>query len=305
MEIRYLQHNEIDKIKWDKCIAKAFNGIIYAYSWYLDIVSENWDALIEGDYNTVFPLTQRIKYNVNYLYPPFFTQQLGVFSVDKLQEEKVGKFIKAIPVKFKFVEINLNKYNKLKNTKYLLIPNKTHEIDLINTYQQLYENFSTNTKRNIKKALNQKISIQKNTSPNDIIKLFRNNRGKDINTLSEKDYIRLNRLINMLIQKKKAEIWSAYNSKGELSAGVFFVNSNNKTIFLFSGRNAEAKENGAISYIINQYIFENSQKNLILDFAGSNDINLARFYKSFGSKECIYYQLKINKLPWFYRLLKR
>ncbi|OIP03307.1 MAG: hypothetical protein AUJ97_04685 [Bacteroidetes bacterium CG2_30_32_10] len=61
MEIRYLKHKEIDKDKWDNCIEKAFNGIIYAYSWYLDIVSENWDALIEDDYKTVFPLTQKKK----------------------------------------------------------------------------------------------------------------------------------------------------------------------------------------------------------------------------------------------------
>ena len=121
----------------------------------------------------------------------------------------------------------------------------------------------------------------------------------------ENDYNRLNQLINMLISKNKIEIWSAYNIKNELCAGVFFVNSNHKTIFLFSGRNAEAKENGAISYLINQYIIENAQKDLIFDFEGSNDENLARFYKGFGSKECIYYQLKINNLPWFYKILKK
>jgi len=305
MEIKYLKHSEIDKDKWDQCIAKAFNGIIYAYSWYLDIVSENWDALIEDDYITVFPLTKKRKYSINYLYPPFFTQQLGVFSVNMLTQDKVEQFIEAIPSKFKFIEINLNKYNTPKCDIYQLLPNKTHELELISNYEQLYENFSTNTKRNIKKALKQNISIQKNTTPIEIINLFKNNRGKDLKTLSESDYNMLNQLMNMLIQKNKVEIWSAYNQKNELCAGVFFVNSNNKTIFLFSGRNAEAKENGAISYLINQYIFENAQKNLIFDFEGSNDENLARFYKGFGSKECIYYQLKINNLPWFYKLLKK
>ncbi len=305
MKIRYLQHKEIDKIKWDKCIAKAFNGIIYAYSWYLDIVSENWDALVVDDYNTVFPLTQKKKYNVNYLFPPFFTQQLGVFSYNVLPEEKIERFINAIPPKFRFIEINLNKYNTLRDSNYTLIPNKTHEIDLISSYQQLYESFSTNTKRNIKKALKQNLKIEKNTSPIDIIKLFKENRGKDLNTLAESDYNILIKLINELVKKNKAEIWSAYNNKNELCAGVFFANSNNKSIFLFSGRNEEAKENGAMPFLINQYINNNAQKNLTLDFAGSNDSNLARFYKSFGSKECIYYQLKINNLPWFYKLIKK
>ncbi len=305
MKIKYYQHSEIDKIKWDKCIAKSFNGIIYAYSWYLDIVSENWDALIEDDYKAVFPLTQRKKYNVFYLYPPFFTQQLGVFSVNKLQEDKVENFIKSIPAKYRFIEINLNKYNKVNSNEYHLIPNKTHELDLINSYQQLYGMFSTNTKRNIKKAIKNNLTFQKNTSPDEIIRLFRNNRGKDIDTLSEKDYNHLKHLINLLVLKNRAEVWSAYNSKGDLCAGVFYATSNNKTIFLFSGRNEEAKENGAIPFLINQFIFENSQKNLTLDFAGSNDSNLARFYKSFGSKECFYYQLKINNLPWYYKILKK
>ena len=305
MKIRYLKHEEIEKDKWDNCIEKAFNGIIYAYSWYLDIVSENWDALIEDDYKTVFPLTQKKKYGTNYLYPPFFTQQLGVFSIDMLTDEKVEQFINSIPSKFKFVEIYLNKYNTPSDIVYQLKPNKTHELDLIVSYEQLYQKYSTNTKRNIKKAINQSVSIQKNTSANEIINLFRNNRGKDLKTLMENDYNRLNQLINMLISKNKIEIWSAYNIKNELCAGVFFVNSNHKTIFLFSGRNAEAKENGAISYLINQYIIENAQKNLIFDFEGSNDENLARFYKGFGSKEYIYYQLKINNLPWFYKILKK
>ncbi len=78
--IKYLKHHEVAKDKWDECIDKAFNGIIYAYSWYLDLVSPEWEALIEDDYSIVFPLTQRNKNNINYLFQPVFTQQLGVFS---------------------------------------------------------------------------------------------------------------------------------------------------------------------------------------------------------------------------------
>jgi hypothetical protein len=36
--IRYVKHEDIDKKKWDDTIRHAFNGNIYACSWYLDII---------------------------------------------------------------------------------------------------------------------------------------------------------------------------------------------------------------------------------------------------------------------------
>jgi len=305
MYIRYLKHNEIDKVKWDACIDKAYNGLIYAYSWYLDIVSENWEALTDDDYSIVFPLTARSKLNIHYLYPPFFTQQLGIFAINPLHEDITLEFINAIPPKYRFVEINLNKFNNVDKGNFRFFTNTTFELDLIHDYQQLYDNFSNNTRRNIKKSTLYNVRIVKNIPPENIITLFRKNKGREVKTLKKKDYKTLLRLINELIKRKKAEVWSAYNTKDKLCAGVFFIQSHNKAIFLFSGRNAIARENAAMTHIINRFIYENAGKNLVLDFAGSNNRSLARFYKGFGSKECKYQLLKINKLPWYYRVFKK
>lgn len=57
--ILFRSHSEIDKEKWDACIRESANGMIYGYSWYLDIVSPGWAGLIEDAYTAVFPLTQR------------------------------------------------------------------------------------------------------------------------------------------------------------------------------------------------------------------------------------------------------
>jgi hypothetical protein len=110
--IRYIRHREIDKLKWDACIQRSVNGIIYGYSWYLDIVAEGWEALVEENYESVMPLICRKKFGIRYLFQPFFTQQLGVFSSNKFTEEKIKEFISAIPQKFSFFEINLNTFNK-------------------------------------------------------------------------------------------------------------------------------------------------------------------------------------------------
>ncbi len=135
--IRYLEHEQIDKKKWDDCIARSFNSIIYAFSWYLDIVSEDWDALVEDDFERVMPLTQHKKLFTNYLSQPPFTQQLGIFSIKKLNSEIIDDFIRAIPLRFRFVEINLNSNNKLERFYKFSSIYRNFELDLISPYEYL------------------------------------------------------------------------------------------------------------------------------------------------------------------------
>src|ERR1043165_3544665 len=112
MEIKYLKNNEIDKAKWDKCIDEASNGLIYAYSFYLDHMSKHWDALVINDYEAVMPLTWNKKYGISYLYQPAFTAQLGVFG-ENLNEWLIDDLLKAIIKKYKLIEISLNSENIL------------------------------------------------------------------------------------------------------------------------------------------------------------------------------------------------
>ena len=47
-EIRFLAHNQIDKKQWDRCVEESANGLIYAYSFYLDQMSPGWNAIVSG-----------------------------------------------------------------------------------------------------------------------------------------------------------------------------------------------------------------------------------------------------------------
>ena len=106
--IRYLKHTEINKLKWDECIRNSSNEIIYAYSWYLDVVCPEWEALVEDDYVCIMPLPLGKKYGFTYAYPPLFTQQLGLFSLLEIAEGKTMEFIAAIPPHYRYIEMSLN-----------------------------------------------------------------------------------------------------------------------------------------------------------------------------------------------------
>jgi hypothetical protein len=280
------------------------NGIIYGYSWYLDIVASGWEALVEDDYQSVMPLICRRKFGINYLFQPFFTQQLGVFSSNKFTEEKIKEFISAIPRKFAYFEINLNTFNKFSSMEMIIHPNLTHELDLIESYDKIKSGYSENLQRNLKRAASFELTIDKQISPKLIINLFKHNKGKQFDNIRESDYDILAELIETCLSKGRAQVWGVMTKERRLCAGAFFLESNGKVIFLFSGSNQVARSNGAMPFLIDRFICANAQLNLTFDFEGSNDLNLARFYKSFGSKECVYLQVKVNRLPWYARFFK-
>ena len=60
--INYIEHKDIDFKKWDSCVANSLNRLIYGFSWYLDVVCNDWDALVYNDYEAVFPLPKRKKW---------------------------------------------------------------------------------------------------------------------------------------------------------------------------------------------------------------------------------------------------
>jgi len=303
--VKYLEHSEINMAKWNACIMDSVNGIVYALSWYLDIVCPGWGALVEGNYETVMPLTAGEKYGIPYLYQPYFTQQLGVFSIKKPDPGKVEEFLNSIPEKYKFIEINLNIFNNLETKNFTITKNVTYQLDLIEPYDKLFGNYSTNTKRNLKKAEENRIYVSEGIKPDDLTALFRENAPPDIKKIKERHYLNLKHIMLFAQRSRIGKLYGAYSSNNSLCAGAFFISSQNKSIYLFSAASNKGKEQGAAFAIINHHIKNNSEKNITLDFEGSNISGLARFYSSFGANASEYLSVKRNDLPWWIKLFKK
>jgi len=300
--IKYLKYEHIDKEKWDACIDGSFNGMIYAYSWFLDVVCEEWEALVEGDYDRVFPINFKKKTGISIIFQPFFTQQLGLFSKTELNSDVIDTFLKAIPEKYKVIDLNLNTHNMPGMPGFTFTPQVNHELDLITDYEGLRKNYNSNTRRNLVKAEAAGLSIVKSIKPDEVIDLFRTNRGKDIKVLKEANYLKLKRLIYTCIYKGIADIYGVYSEENTICAGAVFIRSNKKSVFLFSGLSTEGRDKRAMFLLIDHYIKENSHKHLTLDFDGSNDETLARFYKGFGSTRIDFMKISRNTLPAYLKI---
>ena len=109
-DIQYLPHHEIDKKRWDNVISSASNGLIYAYSVYLDHMSDHWDALVLNDFEAVMPLTWKKKFGIYYLYQPPFAACLGVFG-QRLTAEMIDHFVQSIRIEISLRQrVGLNSF---------------------------------------------------------------------------------------------------------------------------------------------------------------------------------------------------
>ena len=293
--IHYLEHNAIDKPKWDALIAEC--GNIYAYSWYLDIVHPSWEALVEDDYQSVMPLTGGKKFGVNYLFQPYFVQQLGVFSKSPMTAETTEAFLKAIPSKFRFAEIRFNEGNAFAEGTQGVEYHRNVLLDLNQEYNAIRSNYHQNTKRNLAKAESNNLQLVETVIPYHVVALFRDNRGALLDKWGDAEYGVLTHLAKVA-QKRNAAFMLGVSEKGvgQLLCAAIFMKTKDRITFLFSGLTEEGKQRQAMTYLLDQVIQQYARQPITFDFEGSDDDNLARFYLGFGGNETKYPSYCFNRL---------
>lgn len=302
--IKYLTHQQIDKAKWDECIEHSLNTLIYGYSWYLDEAAPNWDALVLDDYEAVFPLTHAKKYLINYLYQPFFTQQLGLFYKNLLGAEHLEDFIKAISKKFRFIDIALNEANHFEVENTFLNKKKNYVLDLEKPYSKTTKKFTDHTSRNIKKS---KKVVNKIVEQNfdDVIKLYIKNKSEQTLKVTAKDYKRFSKILNAIQKNEILNCVGVINEKNEIIASAIFAVCNNRITYLMGVSTKEGREKRAMYFLFDHIIEQFSEQSFLLDFEGSDIPGVANFFKGFGAIKQSYYKLHVNNLPWYIKWIKK
>lgn len=301
--IKFVEHKNINKKKWDDCINNSSKPSIFVYSWYLDVVCKNWSALILNDYEAVFPIASKSKYQINYIYQPFFSRYFGVFSALKISSKVVPEFMKAIPEKYKYIEFCFQEGNVTFPKEFEPKEKKFQLLDLSSKADVIFKEYSDNAKRNIKKAVKSGLKIRPDIAPEKIVQLFKTTKGDALEVFGAEDYKTLIKLMNTCNDLKKGQSIAIYDGD-KLCAAAFFMFSNNRFTFLKSGVTDEGKSKGAMHLLFDYFIQNNAGKKYQLDFGGSSVENVARFYKNFGAKDCVYLRLKQDNLPKLVKWVK-
>lgn len=267
--IRLVKRKNLDVERYNTCIVNSVQSRIYGYSWYLDIVAENWDVLILNDFEAVMPLPWKRKYFLKYITQPLFCQQLGVFSKNETDDNSLSNFIKAIPKSFLKVNLNGNFNLSFGNST----ERKNYILSLNNDYDSLFKGYSKTRKQRVKKAQKANLLIT-DVLITELIDLYEENYSYSGFSSAKLESIAVLNEAKLIGIKKE----------DELIGGAVFLVIKNRIIYLFSAFNENGKKYQAASFLIDHMIQTNQKTNTILDFEGGNLKNIEAFFKSFGSK---------------------
>jgi hypothetical protein len=300
--IQYIPQQQVNRPKWDACISNAANGLVYGYSFYLDAMSRHWDALVLGDYEAIMPLTFNKKYGIYYLYQPPFTASLGVFGKE-ITAALLQAFLKAVPAKFRYIDISLNHGNFFTTEVFNLYQRMNYILPLDKSYEEIYAGYRENIQRNIKKCRQQNCTVKKDFAVEDVITLAKLQPGS-LGNVTDADLTNFKHLYERMHQQQKAITYGICTANGELVASCVFFFSHQRAYYILVGNHPNGKTMGASHALIDAFVKDYSGSNLVLDFEGSDIRNLAFFYSSFGAVEEKYPGLKLNRLPFWMKWLK-
>jgi hypothetical protein len=310
---RHVRHAKIDRPQWDSLINQAPNGIIYALTWYLDIVSPGWEAFIKeeaGRYVAVLPLPVQSRFGLKYLKQPLLTQQLGLFYSPTavptaVDWQQLGALLRQ---QFRFItrySFNTGNAEALDSQEFEPKIFTTYHLSLRPPYAELQAGYTKNRRWRLNQARRRGLVVEPSADIELLIRLFRENTVEKIyGGVSEEAYRLLRALYAAASQAGLAALWQARPPQGEVSAMILLLRFKNQLIYLFSAADAAGKNAGAISVLLNGVVQAHAGQDLYLDFEAPQVESVAHFYRSFGPEAAPFRTISLNRLPWPVRQLK-
>ena len=300
---------------------------------YIPVFLEWWwiDAVTEGNWDVVFSYTKdgkeirgALPYYKNKIYKffdviqmPKQTQVMGCWLNYPKNQKLTSKYAFEKDVMSELIE-------KLPNNDYFMqrfhysIANwlpfywkgfkqttqVTYVLDNLSNLEQVYNNFRSNIKTDIKKAQ----KILKITSEEDIEKFYK------INTLTfQRQNIKpkyslefLKRLHKEIQKREQGKMYFAIDKSENIHAAIYVVWDKQSAYYMWGGGNPEYRNSGAHSLLMWQAIQDCSRFVDRFDFEGSMIEPVERFFRAFGAKQVYYNKIYKfnNKFLELFNLLK-
>lgn len=297
-QIDIISSEKIDQLKWNACIEKSNSSLIYAYSFYLNNMADNWSGIVLNDYEAVMPVPWRKKYGIRYIYDVPFIQQLGIFSSSK--EKYVELFLQQLFQFCKYGDYNFNYSNRVTATA-----RTNFIIDLSLSYENLSGKYKDDLVNNLRKASKQELIYTKDEDHKAAIEIYRSIYGSRFTNTGENDYRNFEKLCNYLQKQNSVIVRSVKNASNKLLSIVLLLKDEHRLYNIMNTTLEEGRKTEANHFLFDQILREFAGSKLIFDFEGSDIPGIKNFYEKFGATDQPYFSLHFNKLSPFLKWIKK
>lgn len=308
-----LSRDQIEDTRWNAHINTSKYPVIYAYTWYLDIVSPQWQALVwpsAQNYEIVMPLPIRKKWGFKVMQQPLFCQYLGLFSQTEISEATLSLFLNGLSTQYYYISVyNFHPWHtpllqklKAENPELKVQEKTTHWLDIEKPYDALYEGYTNDRKLNLKRSRKYHWNYFESNDIQPLLALFRQNHASKIEGIKNSAYELLESLTAILLKKEKCKIQYAALADS-IHAGILIVENREMGIYIFNAADVVGREGNARTFLLDRYFKDSADRIRLFDFESPEVPGIAKYYASFGGDERIYISIKKNKLPFPFRQL--
>ncbi|NUO00431.1 MAG: hypothetical protein HUU01_07410 [Saprospiraceae bacterium] len=270
MNLRLIQSNDIDKTKWNSCVHFAPNGNVFGYKWYLDQVAKDWVGLVEGDYESVFPLVWRYRRGLwghKELHQPYWMREMGIYSVHVLSPTRIQEFLEHIPREFRHINIAVSGKNRVpESLPFTTVPQTNFQLSLNDTYETLTGRYASDLFRQMDKASSAKLMLTSNLKPEKIA-AFYEQHARDRRDLDARFHA-LQRIMYNVLHRGWGFTSAVLDGDGNPCAVNFFINSHGKLLSLVPVASKAGEQVGALSFMFDLTLRIHAERALLLDFNG-------------------------------------
>ncbi len=308
--LRHLLNPAINRATYDACVEAAPNGLIYGLSWWLDVVSPGWEALVLNDYRAVMPLPLKRRYGIRFVDQPLHCPMLGIFSREPLTEESHHVFWDALHARFRLV------------TRFCLLSaggngtptapfhggpspvsgsvtacRHTQILDLSQPYEILRVGYSRDRRQNLARAERVGWEVRESADIRPLLTWFGEHHAARIaGGVAPEAYQLLEKLVDETQRRGLSTLWYAVKN-GQPEAGAWFVSWKGRVIYLFNAATPAGRRGNARTFLLDRFFRQHAGQRLVFDFESPEVASIAGFYESFGAKPQAYTQLSYNRLP--------
>jgi len=297
-QIDIIPSYNIDQQKWNNCIQQSRGPLIYACTYYLEHMADNWSGIILNDYEAVMPVPWRKKYGIQYSYDVPFVQQLGCFTAGN--NDYTSILTRELSAFGRYGNYNFNFQNKAAGSKECT----NYIIDLSPGYKSINKHYKEDLLNNLKKVSKQSLVY----SPGDYataIAVYKSLYSSRMPNITEKDYGNFGRLCIYLHKQNNVIVRKVMNANNELLAITLLLKDEHRLYNLMNSTTDAGRKTEANHFLFDEIFKEFAGSNLVFDFEGSDIPGVKSFYEKFGAINQPYYRLHCNKLPFLVKWVKR
>jgi hypothetical protein len=292
-EIEIIPSYRINKSKWDECICNSSNAIIYATSFYLDHMADNWNGIVVNDYECVMPVPWRKKFGLKYCYHVSFIQQLGWFSKTFFPDTSL--LLKTLFRFCKYGYYPFNYNNEVAGERFLSCANN-YILPLNKPYDEIIKGYKQTMDYSLKKASRQNL-LYREENFTEAIDLYKKLYHHKFQHVTEMDFRNFRNLCNYFFEKNKIIARKVCNEQQETLSDIVLINFENRLLNIINNVNEEGRKTEANYFLFDSIFKEFAGSNFLFDFEGSDIPGIKSFYEKFGSINQPYYKLQFNHLP--------